>query len=191
MVKIAVVHYSKNGHTAIIAQNVIEGARSQSPDVTVDEYTLENCDLEAITKADAIIFGCPTYFGAVPGEYKKFLDSTSDLWVKGLWRNKVAAAFSDSSGLSGDKLATLMQLNIFALQHGMIWVGLDIPPNSGPDGDLNRLGSWLGMMSQSSSRLPIEESPPPADRKTAQYFGARVASITKMIYNNKSSNTEV
>jgi NAD(P)H dehydrogenase (quinone) len=38
-----------------------------------------------------------------------------------LWQGKLAAGFTKFGGLSGDKLAVLQQLNIFAMQHGMLW----------------------------------------------------------------------
>lgn len=36
--------------------------------------------------------------------------------------NKITASFTNSHSLSGDKLNYLMQLVVFAAQHGMIWV---------------------------------------------------------------------
>lgn len=184
MVRISVVHYSGRGHTAEIAKHVIMGAQSVDG-VEVLEFTMDNVCTKELTTVDAIVFGCPTYFGSAPADYKKFMDSTSQIWQEGLWKNKIAAAFSDSSCLSGDKLSTISQLNLFAMQHGMIWVGLDLPPNSGESGDLNRIGSWLGLMSQSTSKLPIEESPPRSDKNTAFYFGERIANITKIFHQGK------
>ncbi len=43
------------------------------------------------------------------------------------WRNKIAAGFTNSGARSGDKLATLVQIAIFAAQHGMHWDNLDLP----------------------------------------------------------------
>jgi len=36
------------------------------------------------------------------------------------WKDKVAAGFTNSASQSGDKLSTLFQLNVFAMQMGMI-----------------------------------------------------------------------
>ena len=84
---------------------------------------------------------------------------------------QLAAGFTNSGGPSGDKLSTLTQLMISAMQHGMIWVGSGLMV----DGDINRLSSYVGAMAQSlhGSTEPLE-----ADLKTAQLFGKRVAEAT-------------
>jgi len=97
-------------------------------------------------------------------------------------RDKIAAGFTNSASQSGDKLNTLQTLAVFAAQHGMIWVGLDIlPGNNNSKGsveDLNRLGSYLGAMAQSKADQGPEQGPIASDLKTAEHLGARVASIT-------------
>lgn len=45
-----------------------------------------------------------------------------------LWRNKIAAGFTNSGAMHGDKLHSLVTMALFAAQHGMIWVGLDLFP---------------------------------------------------------------
>src|SRR6185369_14962685 len=78
----------------------------------------------------------------------------------------------------GDKLATLVQLSFFAAQHGMIWIGLGLPPtyafpNETPGAeDVNRLGSHLGAMAQSR---PGGGVLPASDVTTAEHLGRRVA----------------
>ena len=90
---------------------------------------------------------------------------------------------SDGSteALSGDKLSVLQQFFTFAQQHGMIWVGLDIEScqQNADKNKLNYLGSWSGLMAltpDGSKGLPYESE---TDKLTAQYFGARIAKITK------------
>ncbi len=69
-------------------------------------------------------------------------------WLEQRWQDKVAAGFTNSASQRGDKLSTLMQLNVFAMQMGMILAGVgDLPGNNWSGGartDLNRLGTWLG-----------------------------------------------
>ena len=109
------------------------------------------------------------------------MDSTVDIWDNKGWNNKIAAGFTHSSALSGDKLGALMSIFIFAQQHGMMWIGVDLKSNEtlkNFDVKLNRLGSWMGLMTESPSKdkeLEINVS----DIKTAEYFGARIAKITK------------
>jgi multimeric flavodoxin WrbA len=52
-------------------------------------------------------------------------------WFEQRWKDKVAAGFTNSASQNGDKLTTLFQLSIFAMQMGMIWVGVsDLPGNN-------------------------------------------------------------
>jgi multimeric flavodoxin WrbA len=84
--------------------------------------------------------------------------------------------------MSGDKLNSLVDLAVFAAQHGMIWVGLGLYPGwSSSDSsieDLNRLGGYLGAMAQSDDDLTAEKVPPDTDLRTAEALGARVARVT-------------
>ncbi len=75
------------------------------------------------------IFGSPTYFGSLLAVMKGFLESTVDRWIDvPRWKDKLAAGFTNSKTMSGDRLNTLFDLAAFAAQHGMIWVWLDLYP---------------------------------------------------------------
>jgi hypothetical protein len=80
-------------------------------------------------------------------------------------------------------LNVLTDLSIFAVQLSMIWVGVGDPPGNNWSGgtvnDINRLGSWLGLMAQSNGDQGPELAPSQGDRLTAERFGQRVARITK------------
>lgn len=106
-------------------------------------------------------------------------ESFEQAWRDLRWKDKLAATFTNSAGKSGDKLATLVELTIFAAQHGMVVVSLGLPPgaitSSGSDCEANRLSSFLGLMTQSYVDLGPEQTPPEGDRRTAIHFGERVA----------------
>ncbi|MEO0498712.1 MAG: flavodoxin family protein [Pseudomonadota bacterium] len=180
MAKIVIVYHSGYGHTAVQAKAVCRGA-SQVAEATTTLVPVE--DFEAnwavIDEADAIIFGSPTYFGSASAQFKAFLDATSARWLEGRWKNKLAAGFTVSAGMSGDKLATLQQINLFAMQHGMIWVGLGLLPgnntSTGSPEDLNRLGGFMGAMAQANADAPPEVAPAGSDLRTAEHLGKRVA----------------
>jgi multimeric flavodoxin WrbA len=115
--------------------------------------------------------------------FKKFAEESVRIWAADLaWRDKIAAGFTNSKAMSGDKLNSLVDLAVFAAQHGMIWVGLDLYPgwaeSTASIEDLNRLGSWLGAMAQSDADLSAEKAPPATDLRTAAALGARVATVT-------------
>lgn len=100
------------------------------------------------------------------------------------WKNKIAGGFTNSGSQSGDKLNSLTDLAVFAMQHAMIWVGLDLLPGNnhskGSVGDLNRLGAFLGAMAQSNVDEGPDLAPPTADRDTAEHYGRRVAEVAKI-----------
>ncbi len=183
MATVAVVYHSGYGHTAEQAKAVVRGAEGVAGTkailIAVEQVDEHWTTLEA---ADAIIFGSPTYMGSASAQFKTFMDASSKAWFTQLWKNKIAAGFTNSASQSGDKLNTLIQLAVFAAQHGMIWVGLDLLPgnnsSTGSVNDLNRLGGFLGALAQSNADQGPEAGPIASDLKTAEHLGARVAQIT-------------
>lgn len=180
MTAVAVVYHSVGGRTRALAEAVARGAASAAAAggvvthlLSVEEATRAHA---VLATADAIVFGCPTYMGSASAPFKAFMDATSTVWALQGWRDKLAAGFTHSAALSGDKLGTLTQLAVFAAQHGMVWVGLGLPPTyaaaDSPDDDTNRLGSHLGAMAQSR---PGGGVLPAGDVKTAELLGRRIA----------------
>ena len=193
---ISVVYDSGYGHTAKQAQAVAEGVGSV-PGAIVKLIAVghDPIDWEVLEASDAIIFGSPTYNGALSARLKQFFEeSTASVWRELKWRNKIAAGFTNSGAQSGDQLGTLISIALFAAQHGMIWVGLDLMPgNSSSKGsinDLNRLGSWLGAMAQSNGDEGPESTPPESDLKTATYLGRRVAELTTRLQEVNRESSE-
>lgn len=183
MISIVVAYHSASGRTRTLAEAVARGAarttkEAAGPTITTHVISVEDAQRSqaVLATADAIVFGSPTYMGSASAQFKAFMDSTSAIWALQGWRDKLAAGFTHSAALSGDKLGTLTQLAIFAAQHGMIWVGLGLPPTylttADPEDDMNRLGSHLGAMAQSR---PGGGTLPPGDVKTAEHLGRRVA----------------
>lgn len=177
MASIVVVYHSGYGHTKAQAERVAKGAQGVAG-ASVRLMTSEEAikDLAALNSAGAIIFGCPTYMGSLSAKFKEFMEATSKIWGQLLWKDKLAAGFTNSGSPAGDKFNTLVDLAAFAAQHGMIWVNLGINPGGGA-GDtesINRLGSFLGATSQSphGSAVPLE-----SDLKTSEALGRRVAEL--------------
>ena len=181
MTRVVIAYHSGYGHTAAVAGSVrqgadgVEGVRATLVDVSTlpppDKSRRLTGAWDELHNADAIIFGCPTYMGTVSGVFKQFMDASGAVWQAQAWRDKMAAGFTNAGALSGDKLNTLTTLAMFAAQHSMIWVsqGVFVEKNG-----INRMGSWIGMMAQSSDG-PVETATPPEDHETARRFGERVA----------------
>jgi multimeric flavodoxin WrbA len=179
MTSLAVIYHSAHGHTAHIARQVCSGARAVGG---VDVHLLQAEDIaqapEQLLAFDGFAFGSPTYLGGVSGSFKSFMDSTGGLWKRHGLKGKLAAAFTVSSLPAGDKQSTLLSIFVFAMQHGMVWVGNPILPeqHSGvPDDEAaNRLGSWSGMMAQAGHGAAADAFVP-GDIKTARMFGRNLA----------------
>ncbi len=180
MIQIAVVYHSGYGHTAKQAEAVRAGAASV-PGASVTLVPVEKIEQHwgGLEAADAIVFGSPTYMGGVSAPFKAFMDASSGTWAGQKWRGKLAAGFTNSASQSGDKLNTLIQLTVFAAQHGMHWISLGLLPGNnsskGSTEDLNRLGGYLGAMAQSNADVGADVAPPAADLRTAAELGRRVA----------------
>jgi len=181
MKEIAIVYHSGKGHTEMIAQHVAKGAAENSQIHTRLLKVEDIEDPKILNSADAIIFGAPTYMGSLSAPFKAFMDATSTLWYTHDWCDKLAAGFTNSHSMSGDKLNSLLQLVTFSAQHGMVWLSLGLFNESGANdqqsGDpqlVNRIGSYLGLMSQSDNDEP-KVTPPRGDKKTAELLGQRVA----------------
>lgn len=170
----AIVYHSNYGHTRRVAQAIAQGAEMLLPVHLVDIANIGESDWQRIDEASLIVFGSAVYMGSVTAEFKIFMDSTSKRWVDRRWQGKFAAGFANSGGLSGDKLAVLQQLCLYAMQHGMNWVGLPLMPTGSSEQDLNRLSSFLGLMTQSID-APPEVTPCEGDIKTSEWFGDHLA----------------
>lgn len=181
-ITVAIAYHSGYGHTARQANAVatgvesVDGVRADLRDVS----TLNEELWDALAAADAIIFGSPTYMGSASAVFRAFAEASVKVWSQLGWRDKLAAGFTNSAGLNGDKLNTLTSMVVLAAQHGMHWVTLGLPPGwlytaDGSIEDLNRLGGFLGAMAHSSSDLGPEVAPPQADLRTAEHLGRRVA----------------
>jgi multimeric flavodoxin WrbA len=179
---VAVIYHSGSGHTKRQAEHVLEGVRSVAG-VNVHLIAVEEVERRwsDINDSDALILGSPTYMGSVSAEFKKFMELSSTWWARQRWRGKLAAGFTTSSNPSGDKLNTLMQMAIFAAQHGMLWVSLDLlggnASRKGSEDNMNRIGGWLGAMAQAKTDSDPDSAPNDSDLRTAHHLGAHVAGL--------------
>ncbi len=193
MSKVAVVYHSGYGHTAAVAKAVargaagVEGVEAQLISVTdIDKHW------DDLKTADALIFGAPTYMGGVSAQFKAFMDASAKVWFVQGWKDKIAAGFTHSGSQNGDKFNSVTQLFTFAMQHGMVWIGLGLMPGNntskGSVNDLNRLGGFSGALTQSNNDQGAEAIPA-SDLKTAEALGTRVASIVLRMAHEREAVT--
>lgn len=179
MKKLAIVHHSAHGHTRHIAQRIAEGAAGV-PGTDVALFTAEDLagGPEALVGFDGIVLGSPTYLGGVSAPFKAFMDSTGRMWRSQQLQGRLACGFTVSSLPAGDKQSTLTSMFVFAMQHGLVWVGNPILPEQHQgvpyEQAANRLGSWSGLMAQAGHSAPADDFVP-GDIRTARLFGANFA----------------
>ena len=171
-----VVYHSGYGHTRKIAEAVAEGSAGALLAIDADGNLPEG-GWEQLLAARAIVFGSPTYMGGPSWQFKKFADASSKPWSTMAWRNKLAAGFTNSATLNGDKGSTLQYMVTLSQQHGMLWAGMGKQgPNASKNtrDDINNLGGYTGLI----TATPSDASPDqmvPGDLATARAFGQRVA----------------
>jgi NAD(P)H dehydrogenase (quinone) len=191
MATLAIVYFSGSSHTHLMAEAITEGARTAGSRVELLRITGEQIVegrwkadglMEKLNQVDGIVFGSPTYMGGVAAQFKAFLDAASSAWFTQQWKDKIAGGFTHSSAPSGDKQGTLLYLAINAAQHGMVWVGAGELPShyAGKTDGVNRLGSFIGVMGQSTMILNGAEAVLDlGDCLTAEHYGQRLAEAAK------------
>lgn len=197
-VKVQIIFYSMYGHIYKMAQAVAQGvgqvagveAQLLQVEELVPPEALERsgaaaarqafaqvpvAQVEAMTEADAIIFGTPTRFGMMCAQMRNFWDRTGQLWMKGGLIGKVGSVFASTGTQHGGQESTILSFHTTMLHHGMILVGV---PFSQPElmiTDQMTGGTPYGattIAAPDGSRQPSEP-----ELSLARYQGQRVAEI--------------
>jgi NAD(P)H dehydrogenase (quinone) len=180
--KIAIVYHSGYGHTKKVAEAVAEGSGGAL--IAIDaEGNLPADGWEQLQAADVIVFGSPTYMGGASWQFKKFADASSKQWFGMAWRNKLAAGFTNSATLNGDKFSTLQYMWTLSQQHGMLWAGIGMHAanaKASTRGDLNNVGGYGGLMTVSPSDASPDEMIA-GDIATAKAFGKRIVEAASLL----------
>ncbi|MGW7616252.1 flavodoxin family protein [Streptomyces antimycoticus] len=185
-VRISIACHGGRGHTARLAEAVRAGAsrvpHTEVASIQVDRIT--GREWHRLDDADAIIFGAPTYMGTASSAFHAFAEASARRWLTRRWQDKLAAGFTNSGSMAGDKAGTLGFFATLAAQHGMLWASLGLPPgwnsSSGSEFDLNRLGFFQGAAAQSAvddRSGAVHKS----DLATAEHLGHRVAELTRTL----------
>jgi NAD(P)H dehydrogenase (quinone) len=203
MPKVLVVFYSRMGHTAKLADAIVEGARgvrftevearriedlapesviAQVPgwkdarDALAQRYrTLESA--ASLVDYDAIVFGAPTRYGVMAAELKNVFDQTGPQWEKGLFVDKVGSAFTSVQTAHGGHETTL-----WSIMTPMANLGMIIVPPGYTDPIMFTAGSPYGATATTNA----DAGPTDADLAAARHQGKRVATVTAMVTHAKS-----
>jgi len=186
MATVAIVYHSGYGHTAALADQVAAGVKRAGGSAEIVKLEGAEQDftaaLETVTKADAVIFGSPTYMGDVSVPLRAFFVASSKIWFTQGWKDKLAAGFTVGATFGGNKDHTIGSMWVLAMQHGMLWAGPGVPNaqiNRNTDAGTtvpNRIGSALGVVTQADNGAP-DVTPPEGDREFARLLGERIAKL--------------
>ncbi|WP_440053418.1 NAD(P)H:quinone oxidoreductase [Pseudoalteromonas sp. T1lg65] len=134
MTNILVLYHSSHGSVENMALEFYDSITSQGGNAILRTFEKRKAQDVVVTKQDLIncdglAFGSPTRFGMMASQAKAFWESTSDLWLKGQLIDKPACVFSSSSSMHGGNEATLLNLSLPLLHHGMMLLGVpyDVP----------------------------------------------------------------
>ncbi|AWB65193.1 NAD(P)H-quinone oxidoreductase [Saccharobesus litoralis] len=140
-VSILVLYYSRNGATKALAQAIAAGIESTEAEAVIrtvpavsanSEQSIHAipadgdiyCELDDLRECDGLLLGSPTRFGNMAAPLKYFLDSTSELWLKGTLQDKPAAVFTSTGSMHGGQETTLTSMMLPLLHHGMMILGI-------------------------------------------------------------------
>ena len=182
MSAIVIVYHSGYGHTKKVAEAVAASSGGQL--LAIDaEGNLPAGGWEQLASAAMIVFGTPTYMGGPSWQFKKFADASSKPWFSQQWTDKLAAAFTNSASMNGDKLSTLHYLFTLSQQHGMLWVGTGMMPansKAATRDDINYVASFCGLMTTTPSDASVDEMVA-GDLATARAFGERLQRVVARV----------
>lgn len=183
-----ILYHTRNGHTLRLGEAVGAGLEAGGVGYELIDVCAPFAGWDALDSAPIIIFGSPTYFGGLSGVFKSFLDKTGPIWAEQRWSGKIAGGFTVSEWPSGDKLQTLVQMSLFAAQHGMHWATPGCsPPKSGGGGGCNRLGGWLGIMAQAGGQNGACELSD-LDLQAAERLGIRAAALGLRVHGSMAGS---
>ena len=189
--EILVLYYSRHGAVRQMAQLVARGIEQVSgaaarirtvPPVSpvtqqatppVPESGAPYAELKDLIECCGLALGSPTRFGNMAAPLKAFLDSTSELWLKGTLVGKPAAVFTSTSTAHGGQETTLISMMLPLLHHGMVIVGV---PYTEPELTLTTTGGTPYGASHSAgprSDAPVSEH----EKKLCMAQGRRLAQI--------------
>ncbi|BFZ55883.1 flavodoxin-like fold protein [Savitreella phatthalungensis] len=194
---VAIIIYSMYGHIAAMAEAVKKGVEASGVSATIYQVS-ETLPQEVLDKMhapakkdyptatsdtlvqhDAYLFGVPTRYGNMPGQFKAFWDATGGLWASGALSGKIAGTFVSTSSLGGGQETTaLQQLSTFT-HHGIIFVPLGYANTFAQATNLNEVhgGSAWGagtVTAGDGSRMPS-----PLELEMAEIQGREFAATAK------------
>ncbi len=112
--KLAVIYHSESGNTKKIAELIADGA-TDAGEVETRLMSVAAVDGAFVAAADAVIFGCPTYYGTYSWQIKQWFDTTK---IK--LAGKLGSAFATANNIGGGAEVAELGLVGMMLVRGML-----------------------------------------------------------------------
>jgi NAD(P)H dehydrogenase (quinone) len=113
--KIAIIYHSESGNTAKVADLIAAGARI-NPAIEIKTMSIDAVDREFVAAAQAVIFGCPTYYGTFSWQMKKWFDTKGKLSLAG----KLGSVFATANFFGGGAENAELGIAAHLLVSGML-----------------------------------------------------------------------
>nr|WP_136252251.1 NAD(P)H:quinone oxidoreductase [Ningiella ruwaisensis] len=141
MNKVLVLFYSRHGATQALAESIARGVEASGCEALIRTVApvSDNLDAQAssipeqgylfvskqdLIDCDGLAMGSPTHFGNMASPLKYFIDSLTDVWLKGHLIDKPACVFTSSASMHGGQESTLLSMILPLMHHGMCILGL-------------------------------------------------------------------
>lgn len=201
MPKILILYYSKHGATQALAEAISMGVEANGCEALVRCVPAVSNNLDAkvksipetghlyVSKQDLIechglALGSPTHFGNMASPLKYFIDSLTDIWLKGSLVDKPACVFTSTSSMHGGQESTLLSMMLPLLHHGMCIVGL--PYSEDKLHSTQSGGTPYGVSCVAGERFIALSSD---ESSLARAMGKRIAEFSKLYtYQLKGNN---
>ncbi len=135
--RVAIIYHSRSGTIRRLARHAAAGARASGATVRLLRVTepadgapphgpeVPSATPDDLLWADGLVLATPTYFGNVSAAFKRFLDSTDQVWAQGRLADRVVTGMTSATSLHGGQEATLLSLYQTAYHWGSWVVGAD------------------------------------------------------------------
>lgn len=118
MPSVAIIYHSATGNTKAMADLIAEGVQQAGCEAHI--MSVDNVNANIVNGCQAVLLGCPTYFGGISWQMKQFIDSDSVSLV-----GKIGAPFSSAfwTGGGGYELTELNLIASMLVKGMMIYTG--------------------------------------------------------------------
>lgn len=202
-VKVNVIFYSMYGHVYRMAEAIATGAKEVAgaevalyqvaeltPDAALEKSGAKAAraafahvpvaTMDALTEAQAIIFGTPTRFGNMCAQMRNYLDQTGSLWAKGSLIGKIGSVFAATGTQHGGQETTITSFHSTLLHHGMILVG--VPYSESGLTHMSEVSGGTPYGATTLSGVDGSRQPSANELKVARYQGHRVAEVASKLF---------